>query len=73
MHQFGVWAPRAQRMTLQFKQTKLPMNGPDKRGWWRLEVPEAECGCDYGFLIDDDPVVYPDPRSLAQQDGVHGE
>ena len=72
MHQFGVWAPKAQRMTLKFGDRDLPMNGPDNRGWWRLDVPEAECGSDYAYLFDDDPTLYPDPRSLHQPHGVHG-
>ncbi|GAA3764611.1 malto-oligosyltrehalose trehalohydrolase [Terriglobus aquaticus] len=72
MHRFGVWAPKAQKMSLQWSDKVLPMEGPSKRGWWTLEVPEAECGDRYAFLLDDDPQPYPDPRSLRQQDGVHG-
>jgi maltooligosyltrehalose trehalohydrolase len=48
------------------------MDGPDERGWWRLEVNDAGHGTDYGFLLDDDPKVYPDPRSAWQPEGVHG-
>ena len=72
MHKFGVWAPKAAKMTLQWKGETLPMQGPGKRGWWTLEVPKAECGDDYAFLIDDDPTPYPDPRSMQQPNGVHG-
>ncbi len=77
MHQFGVWAPKAQKMTLKLgaggdSASELPMTGPDSRGWWRVMVPEAECGADYAFLFDDDPTPYPDPRSLHQPNGVHG-
>lgn len=50
----------------------LQMQGPNQRGWWTLEVPEAGCGDRYAFMLDDDPTPYPDPRSLRQQDGVHG-
>jgi len=72
MHKFGVWAPRAQKMSLKLGDRMLDLNGPNKRGWWTLEVPEAGCGDDYAFLIDDDPTAYPDPRSLQQPNGVHG-
>jgi maltooligosyltrehalose trehalohydrolase len=72
MHKFGVWAPKAKKMSLRWHEKTLPMKGPNKRGWWTLEVEEAGCGDDYGFLIDDDPTVYPDPRSLRQPNGVHG-
>jgi maltooligosyltrehalose trehalohydrolase len=59
-------------MSLKFNEQVLPMNGPNKRGWWTLEVPEAGCGDDYAFLIDDDHTPYPDPRSMSQPNGVHG-
>ena len=72
MHRFGVWAPKAKKMTLKFRDQTLPMNGPNKRGWWSIEVSEAKCEDQYGFLIDDDSTPYPDPRSLSQPDGVHG-
>ncbi|HTV08911.1 MAG TPA: malto-oligosyltrehalose trehalohydrolase [Candidatus Aquilonibacter sp.] len=71
MHKFGVWAPRVQKMSLKWRDQVLPMNGPNKRGWWTLVVPEAECGDRYAFLLDDDPTPYPDPRGLRQPDGVH--
>ncbi len=48
------------------------MKGPDEQGWWRLELDCAQSGTDYGFLIDDDTKVYPDPRSRQQPYGVHG-
>jgi maltooligosyltrehalose trehalohydrolase len=72
MHRFGVWAPKAQKMSLKLADRVLPMAPPNKRGWWMLQVPEAESGDDYAFLVDDDPTPYPDPRSLSQPDGVHG-
>ena len=72
MHKFGVWAPKAKKMSLRWRDQTLPMEGPNRRGWWTLLVPEAECGDNYGFLIDDDPTAYPDPRSMRQPDGVHG-
>ncbi len=72
MQTFGVWAPKAKRMSLKWRDQVLAMNGPNKRGWWTLAVEEACCGDAYAFMIDDDPTAYPDPRSLRQADGVHG-
>ena len=72
MHKFGVWAPKAKKMSLQWRDQTLPMNGPNKRGWWVLEVPEAGCADRYAYLLDDEPTPIPDPRSLRQPDGVHG-
>jgi maltooligosyltrehalose trehalohydrolase len=59
-------------MALHWHGKALPMQGPNKRGWWNLTVEEAGCGDEYAFLIDDDPTCYPDPRSLRQARGVHG-
>ncbi len=72
MHKFGIWAPKAKKMSLQWRDEILPMKGPNRRGWWNLEVPGAECGDRYAFLLDDEPTPYPDPRSPRQADGVHG-
>jgi len=60
-----VWAPRAARVRLddgsEFEQ--------ETDGWWR--GPELAPDQDYGFLLDDDPTVLPDPRSRRQPFGVH--
>ena len=72
MHKFGIWAPKAKKIALKWRDQVLPMEGPNRRGWWTLEVPEAEYGDRYAFLLDDEPDPYPDPRSLRQPDGVHG-
>jgi maltooligosyltrehalose trehalohydrolase len=48
------------------------MEGPGERGWWCATVEEAGAGMDYGFLLDGDAAVYPDPRSAWQPHGVHG-
>ncbi|AKF09634.1 Malto-oligosyltrehalose trehalohydrolase [Sandaracinus amylolyticus] len=39
---------------------------------WRVLVREAGPGTRYGFLLDDDPKLYPDPGSRSQPDGPHG-
>ncbi|GAA5059084.1 malto-oligosyltrehalose trehalohydrolase [Nocardia callitridis] len=42
-------------------------------GWWRVELPDIGANDEvrYGYLLDDDPTVLPDPRSPRQPDGVH--
>ena len=73
MYEFTVWAPHARQMQLRLGETEtLPMQGPDKKGWWRLTAEGAGFGQNYAFLIDDDATAYPDPRSLWQASGVHG-
>lgn len=71
MHRFAVWSPLAKRISLHVAGTVHPMEGPDDRGWRWLELSHATHGTDYGFLVDDDPKVYPDPRSPWQPNGVH--
>lgn len=72
MHQFEVWAPHAKKVSVQVDGTPSAMQGPDEHGYWRASIEEAGPGSDYGFLLDDDPKPYPDPRSQWQPDGVHG-
>ncbi len=75
MHEFTVWAPRASKVAVSVNGGTYPMSrveGAASCGWWRATVEEARPGTDYDFLIDDDPTLYPDPRSAWQPHGVHG-
>ncbi|MCG5433527.1 malto-oligosyltrehalose trehalohydrolase [Mycobacterium sp. MYCO198283] len=68
-HEFAVWAPRPKRVQLDVDGALHPMTRGDD-AWWRATVdvsPDAR----YGFVLDDDPTVLPDPRSPRQPDGVH--
>ena len=68
-HEFAVWAPRPDLVRLDVDGTVHDMTRSDD-GWWRATVdvsPDAR----YGFLLDDDPKILPDPRSPRQPDGVH--
>jgi maltooligosyltrehalose trehalohydrolase len=71
MYRFKVWGPLASKMSVKLGDQVLPMNGPNKQGFWTLAVEGAKWGDDYGFLIDDDRTPYPDPRSPWQPNGVH--
>jgi len=68
MSELRVWAPRAARVQLSADTVRDLDREPD--GWWRGESPAP--GQTYGFVLDDDPTVLPDPRSRRQPDGVHG-
>ena len=69
MTAFEVWAPRAERVRLDLDGDVHPMTRAFE-GWWRVDR-AAESGARYGFLLDDDPTVLPDPRSARQPEGVH--
>ncbi|MGK2904238.1 MAG: malto-oligosyltrehalose trehalohydrolase [Mycobacterium sp.] len=68
-HEFAVWAPRPDRVRVDVDGTLYPMERAAD-DWWRAEVP-AEPESRYGFVLDDDDTVLPDPRSARQPDGVH--
>lgn len=57
---------------MRIEGSAVPMTGPDQQGWWHAEISDAGPGSDYGFLVDGDKRLYPDPRSRWQPEGVHG-
>jgi maltooligosyltrehalose trehalohydrolase len=71
MHRFEVWAPRPKKVSVHLAGKLYPMEGPDPCGFWSASVDQAGPGSDYGFVLDDDPNPYPDPRSQWQPNGVH--
>jgi maltooligosyltrehalose trehalohydrolase len=71
MTTFEVWAPNHDRVRLRALGNDHEMS-PVGEGVWRVTVPDARPGTDYGFLLGDDDTPVPDPRSRWQPDGVHG-
>ena len=77
---FVVWAPLPSAVSLMIKPvggrrpTRVAMER-DEEGWWRPAEPLPEGGVgefDYGYQLNGDRPVLPDPRSRRQPDGVHG-
>jgi maltooligosyltrehalose trehalohydrolase len=68
-HEFAVWAPRPDRVRLDVDGTLHAMTRSDD-GWWRAVV-DARPDARYGFVLNEDDKVLPDPRSPRQPDGVH--
>ncbi|ORV19109.1 malto-oligosyltrehalose trehalohydrolase [Mycobacterium celatum] len=69
MPEFAVWAPKPERVRLDVDGAVHAMSR-SADGWWRATV-DAAPAARYGYLLDDDPTVLPDPRSARQPDGVH--
>ncbi len=65
-HEYRVWAPLASRMRVVAGDETVEMAQADG-GWWHAHAPLA----DYGFQIDDDDAIRPDPASRHQPNGVH--
>jgi maltooligosyltrehalose trehalohydrolase len=72
MHRFDLWASFAKSVAVSANGKSFPMTRVGDRGGWQAEVADAGPGTDYGYLIDDDPKPYPDPKSQWQPSGVHG-
>ncbi|CAM4072162.1 Malto-oligosyltrehalose trehalohydrolase [Mycobacterium basiliense] len=69
MTEFRVWAPKPDSVRLDVDGALHEMTRSDD-GWWHASI-EAAPNARYGYLLDDDPKVLPDPRSPRQPDGVH--
>jgi maltooligosyltrehalose trehalohydrolase len=69
MAEFRVWAPKPEVVRVDVEGAVHLMSRSDD-GWWHADVAASACPR-YGYLLDDDPTVLPDPRSARQPDGVH--
>ena len=70
--EFLVWAPLRRKVELLLAtpaETPYSME-KDSFGYWRATLPIGP-GTRYGFRLDDDTRIIPDPASLSQPDGVH--
>jgi maltooligosyltrehalose trehalohydrolase len=74
---FRVWAPRRRRVVVEYGDAaqaatrSLPLQ-PEPEGYFSGLAPDAGAATRYGFRLDDEPRLYPDPASRWQPDGVHG-
>jgi maltooligosyltrehalose trehalohydrolase len=76
MPEISVWAPNASTVRLwlqQGEETTVVAMDALSGGWWLVDTAMAVDGANYGFLLDDDETVLPDPRSRRQPAGVHGQ
>ena len=68
---FRVWAPRRKHVTVIVDETAHELT-PEDDGYFSALVAEVGAGARYGFRLDDDPKIYPDPASRWQPEGPHG-
>ena len=64
---FEVWAPSAQTVALELDGSRHPMSKGEGDRWVSADL----SGQRYGFVVDGNDSVVPDPRSRRQPDGVH--
>jgi len=68
----SVWAPTAGRVAIVANGVERPLaRSASDEGWWADDRPLA-VGVRYGFRLDGDDQVLPDPRGRSLPDGVHG-
>jgi maltooligosyltrehalose trehalohydrolase len=67
---FRVWAPARQRVVVIADGTRHALDR-ERDGYFSALLPDARPGTRYGFLLDDDETVFPDPASRRQPDGPH--
>ena len=65
-----VWAPDRQHVAVVVDGDATTLER-DADGYFAAVV-AGRAGSRYGFRLDDDPRVYPDPASRCQPDGPHG-
>lgn len=73
---FRVWAPRPGQVSLLVREEnedarEIKMTR-DVAGYWSAHVSGIGPGCLYGYKLDDDDKIYPDPASRYQPQGPHG-
>ncbi|WP_042395818.1 malto-oligosyltrehalose trehalohydrolase [Streptacidiphilus carbonis] len=72
-HRFELWAPTAHRVEVEVDGTPIPMaRDRSHPGWWQAAAPADPSRSRYGFRLDDDRTLLPDPRSPRQPDGPDG-
>lgn len=71
MYVFRLWAPYARKVGVKVDERVYPLEKL-ANGWWELTLESATHGMDYAYLLDDDSLELPDPRSAWQPQGVHG-
>jgi len=71
--QFRVWAPHAEKMTLRLTSEGRDVDmHPVAGGYWSVREDGLKPGTRYRYRIDGGD-HFPDPASLSQPDGVHGD
>ena len=69
-----VWAPARRRVAVAHgaNAERTTVLAAQADGYFAGVIPGLRAGDRYGFRLDDDAKIYPDPASRAQPDGPHG-
>ncbi len=67
-----VWAPSRTRVSVVPQGRDAVALDPEPDGYFAGLIPRGTAGLRYGFRLDDEERVYPDPASRFQPEGPHG-
>jgi maltooligosyltrehalose trehalohydrolase len=67
-----LWAPFARKVEIKIAENLLVALEPEKYGYWKQKNVPIREGEAYKFVLDG-TIEIPDPASLSQPDGVHGD
>lgn len=67
----NIWAPLAEKVTVVTNNEDIPLT-KGTYGYWQSSSDKIKEGTRYKVKVDDQQ-PFPDPTSLSQPDGVHGE
>ncbi|GJL56714.1 MAG: malto-oligosyltrehalose trehalohydrolase [Nitrospirales bacterium] len=70
---FKIWAPRAQSVAVDIvERANTPLQLTlQPFGYWQATAENVHAGTRYRYILNDE-MIYPDPTSRSQPDGVHG-
>jgi maltooligosyltrehalose trehalohydrolase len=68
---FRVWAPHRTRVAVEIDGERHALE-PENGGYFAGVIAGIGAGAHYGFRLDDDERLYPDPASRFQPGGPHG-
>lgn len=68
---FRVWAPQRTRVAVEIDGRRHELE-PERGGYFAGLIEGVGHGARYGFRLDDDERLYPDPASRFQPEGPHG-
>jgi maltooligosyltrehalose trehalohydrolase len=69
---FRLWAPAADNVVVVIDPLPAQRMAAEPGGYFSVLIPEARAGMRYGFRLDGQERVLPDPASRFQPDGPHG-
>ncbi|MDF9797214.1 maltooligosyltrehalose trehalohydrolase [Catalinimonas alkaloidigena] len=69
---FSVWAPHRNQVNIIINKARKIALAKDNKGYWEANAPDVSPGDLYAIELDGE-ITRPDPASISQPKGVHGQ